>query len=82
MQGLLKQDKMITCDIKVELKNPKTVLKALKPDVEKTERFEVELKALQKHLNLKIKAKDLTAMQAALNSYLRLINTIKEVDHD
>ena len=69
---------MITCNIKVELKNPNIVLKALKPDVEQTARFEVELQALQKHLNLKIKAKDLNAMRAAVNSYLRLINTIKE----
>ena len=73
---------MITCNLNIELENPKTVLKALQPDIENTERFEIEIKALQKHLNLQIKAKDLTAMQAALNSYLRLINTIKEVNHD
>ena len=54
----------------------------IKPDVEQTARFEVELQALQKHLNLKIKAKDLNAMRAAVNSYLRLINTIKEVNHN
>ena len=71
---------MIICNLKIELKNPSAVLKALKPDIETAKRFEVDLKVSQKHLNLEIKAKDISAMRAALNSYLRLISTINEVD--
>ncbi len=67
-------------EIRIKLENPSKVLEALKPDIEETNRFKAEIIAEKNKLVLKINASDLSAMRAALNSYLRLINTIKEVD--
>ncbi len=69
-----------SAEIKIEAENPKQVIKSLKPDMVKAPRFEVKLVPSENHVILKINADDLTAMRAAVNSYIRLINTLKEVD--
>ena len=71
---------MASGEIRIKIKNPDKVLKALKPDIEPARRFRVDLIAEKDNLILKVSSKDLSAMRAALNSYLRLIDTIKEVD--
>ncbi len=71
---------MITAEFRISLKNPKTAYNAIKPDLENTERFKAEISAGKDELCIKISAKDLTAARAAINSYLRLIDTIKEID--
>ncbi|MFO7872254.1 MAG: KEOPS complex subunit Pcc1 [Candidatus Undinarchaeales archaeon] len=69
-----------SAEIKIEAENPKQVITALEPDIDKAPRFEVELVPSKDHIILKVNADDLTAMRAAVNSYLRLINTLNEVD--
>jgi len=56
-------------------KQLKVVLGALKPETEtsSTSRSKVHLKAEDKSLILEFRAKDTSALRAALNSYLRLI---------
>ncbi len=71
---------MIKADLKIKLENPKQAYEALKPDLENTERFKVKVSPRKGELYIQIEAKDLTAARAAINSYLRLINTVKEVD--
>ena len=70
---------MITAEVVVDLKNPREVYAAIKPDMQNTERFDVELTPTKDKIILKINAKDTAAMQAALNSYLRLLSMFKEV---
>ena len=70
---------MIKAEFSIQLENPKEAHEALKPDLEDTERFKVKVSHTEKELHIKIEAKDLTAARAAINSYLRLINTVKEV---
>lgn len=70
----------ISAEIKIEAENPKQVINALKPDIDKASRFEVEITPSDKHIILKATAEDIPAMKAAVNSYLRLINSLCEVD--
>lgn len=67
-------------EIEIESENPEQAIKALKPDIDETPRFEVELVPSKDQVALKVDAEDLSAMRAAVNSYLRLIKTLKEVD--
>jgi len=71
---------MITAQLKIDTNNPTKLINSLKPDMDKSNRFEVELAPEKNSVILKVEAKDLTAMRAAINSYLRLIQTINEVD--
>jgi len=71
---------MITAQFKISLKNPKAAYDAIKVDSENTERFKVDLTATKNELCVKIDAQDITAARQAINSYLRLINTLNEVE--
>lgn len=82
MAGQFWQGKMIKADISINVENPQKMYKALKPDISKIERFDVQVipRQKQKTLNLKVRAKDISSMRAALNSYLRLINLMEDVN--
>ncbi len=67
-------------EIEVECKDPEKVIESIEPDIDKTEKFEVQLEADQDKIKLKIKAKDIAGMLAAINSYLRLIRTSKDLE--
>ncbi len=71
---------MIKADFKIALEDPKAAYEAIKVDKEDTERFRVELSVSKNELHIKIDAQDITAARQAINSYLRLINTLKEVE--
>lgn len=71
---------MITAEFNIKLENPKQAYEALKPDLENTDRFKVKVLPKKGELYIQIEAKDLTAARAAINSYLRLINTVKEIE--
>lgn len=71
---------MITAELRIKTKSPGKICKALKPDMEKTDRSQVRITAKKSELHIRINAKDITAMRAMLNSYLRLINTVEGVE--
>ncbi|MFH1752109.1 MAG: KEOPS complex subunit Pcc1 [archaeon] len=64
--------------LKLESKktNFKTVLESIKPETNNKheKRSIIKFKKLEQGIILNIKALDLTALRAAVNSYLRLIN--------
>jgi tRNA threonylcarbamoyladenosine modification (KEOPS) complex Pcc1 subunit len=62
-------------------KRLETIFKALEPETKKatTMRSEADLKKEGSFLVLKINAKDTVALRAALNAYLRWINSAVEV---
>lgn len=70
---------MIEKELFLAVKDPEAAFEALKPEVEGTARFDVEVEVEEKGLRLKISAKDPTAMKAALNSYTRLVKLINQV---
>ena len=57
------------------------VFKALKPEVDKptTMRSQADLKKEGKFLTLKVEARDTVALRAALNAYLRWMNSTANV---
>lgn len=66
--------------IEVECKEPKLAANAI--DVEKDDKKDFTVKLLPKKnkLLLTIRAEDISALQAGINSYLRLIKTATDVD--
>ncbi len=71
---------MIKAELCIKLKNPKEAYEALKPGLESTDRFTVKAEARKGELHIEIEAKDITAARAAINSYLRTLNAMKEVE--
>lgn len=66
-------------EIEIECNNPEIVLKSLKPDMEKSEKFDVNLKVKENKIKMEIKAEDFTGLLAGINSYVRLIKVASEV---
>ena len=66
--------------VNLPLKNPDKVYKALMPDKDKAKRFDVKITKGKTNLKLEIKASDIAALKAALNSYLRLISIAEKVE--
>lgn len=62
-------------EINIECKDPKTVIKALKPDIEETKKFDVQLETDENKIRLIIKSDDIPGLLAGINSYMRLIRT-------
>ena len=71
---------MHTAKLKIGLKDPKSAYESLKPEIEETSRFKVQLKAHSSYIELNVKAKDITALRASLNTYLRLLRLIDSLD--
>lgn len=65
--------------IELDVNDPDTILNSLKPDIEQTKRFQVEFKKEDKKILMYVKASDITALLAGLNSYMRLIKTSMEL---
>lgn len=59
----------------------KAMLQALKPEVESLSKrhYRASLELREKRISLSIEAKSLSKLQAALNSYLRWTDSIKEL---
>jgi len=72
--------KMITAEIKFETEDPKTILDAIKPDKDEASRFSVEALSDKNGVLFKIKADDVAALKAALNSYLRLVQVAQGLE--
>ena len=62
-------------EIEIECKDPKTVVEALKPDIEDAKKFDVQLEAKENKIKLEIKSEDIPGLLAGINSYIRLIRT-------
>lgn len=62
-------------------KHLKTVFKAMEPEVKKptTRRSSTSLEKEKEYLALKVEAKDTAALRAALNAYLRWINSTASI---
>jgi len=71
---------MITAEVQLETDNPQRVLDSLKPDMENANRFSVDASVAGKVLVFKIKANDIAALKAALNSYLRLVQVAQGLE--
>jgi len=62
-------------EIEIECERPDIVVKALKPDVEDVNKFNVKIEAEKNKVKLKIESKDTSGLLAGINSYIRLIKT-------
>ncbi len=65
--------------LEIDCKDPETVLNSIKPDIEKIEKFDVNLKTEKNKLLLTIESKDLSGLLAGINSYVRLIKVANDV---
>jgi len=60
-------------EIEIECEKPEIVIKALKPDLENLNKFNISLTHEKNKLKIKIEAKDISSLLAGINSYLRLV---------
>ncbi len=66
--------------LEIECKNPDIIIKSIKPDLEKTDKFSIKLKALENKLSATIEAEDMGSLLAGINSYGRLIKSVKSLE--
>lgn len=80
--GIMKTKAIVRLKFPSE-KHQRTVYKALRPEVKKTAtaRSKTSLKKNDEFLILTVEAKDTIAMRAALNSYLRWVNSAINILH-
>ncbi|MEM2104880.1 MAG: KEOPS complex subunit Pcc1 [Candidatus Bathyarchaeia archaeon] len=76
--------KRARCKCKIRFKDElflQTVLEALKPEMQKppTFRSKANVKVEGNHLILHVEARDTVALRAALNAYLRWINSMLNI---
>lgn len=69
-------------EIELDCKEPEVVMKALKPDQEELDKFEIKLTAEKGKLRLGIEAEDIAGLLAGINSYMRLIRVAIEATED
>lgn len=67
--------------IEVECKEPKLAANAICVEQDDKKDFTVKLLPKKNKLLLTIRAEDISALQAGINSYLRLIKTAIDVDN-
>jgi|YelNatPaOPRAMG01_1025707.scaffolds.fasta_scaffold11478_5 tRNA threonylcarbamoyladenosine modification (KEOPS) complex Pcc1 subunit len=77
-------EKRAKCKCKIEFKDKRslqTILKALQPEMQKppTFRSRATLEVEGNHLILNVEAMDTVALRAALNAYLRWINSMLNI---
>ena len=69
--------------IEIETKNPELITDALKPELkEDFQRTKIDIIPGDKKIKLMIDAEDVSALRAALNSYLRWINLAMEINDE
>jgi KEOPS complex subunit Pcc1 len=74
---------MNTAELRLKLPNPDVVYKALEPEITGTKRFKVKISPEKEVLKITVDAQDVTALKAAINSYLRLVelaSNVREVE--
>ena len=71
---------MFKARIEVESKDPKAVYDALLPESGEGKRFSSTIRLEGKKVVISIEAKDATALRAALNSYLRLLSLLSDIE--
>ena len=63
-----------------ELKDPEAIWRALLPESGRAKRFESKVKRENGRVIIEIRAADPTALRAAINSYLRLLILLGDVE--
>ena len=66
--------------MEIECKNPELVIESLKPDMEKTDKFLIKFKTLENKLLLTVEAENIGSLLAGINSYGRLIKSVKNLE--
>jgi tRNA threonylcarbamoyladenosine modification (KEOPS) complex Pcc1 subunit len=67
-------------EIDIPCKNPDNVLKAIEPDMEGTVRFNASIKPSKGKLLVTVESADIAGLLTGVNSYLKLIRTVTEVE--
>lgn len=67
-------------EIDIPCKEPDKIIKSLKPDIDHNEKFELDIKKEKNGIKLKIKSDDISGSLAAINSYLKMIKTMIDLE--
>jgi tRNA threonylcarbamoyladenosine modification (KEOPS) complex Pcc1 subunit len=66
--------------LEIECSDPDIVLKAMKPDIEETAKFNAKLDPKENKLELTVESESISGLLAGINSYMRLIKTAIDVN--
>ena len=66
--------------IEIECKNPQKIIDSIQPDVDDNDKFEIKMKKDNDKIVLNIESKDIAGMMAAVNSYLKFIRTLDDLE--
>jgi tRNA threonylcarbamoyladenosine modification (KEOPS) complex Pcc1 subunit len=61
-------------EIEIECKDPETVIKSIKPDIE-AKKFGIDMESKDGKVILTVESEDISGLLAGINSYIRLIRT-------
>lgn len=67
-------------DLEIECKNPENIFKSLEPDIDNNSKFSAEFKVNDNKLKITVSADDITGLLAGINSYLRLVKTVIDLE--
>ena len=67
-------------EIEIICDDPQIIVDSLKPEMEKLEKFNAEIKVDDSKIKLSIEAEEISGLLAGINSYIRLIRTSIETN--
>ena len=74
---------MKKAEIEIEVSDPQVIISTLKPEIEEEiSRIRIEMTARPGAIKILIEAEDTSALRAALNSHLRLIDLAMKINEE
>ena len=64
--------------LEIDCKEPETIIKSLKPEIDDSSKFDVDIKSEKDKIVLTIESEKMSGLLAGINSYMRLIRVAKE----
>ncbi len=69
----------VSAELVITTEDADSIVRSIEPDNRDSKRFRVKLNSSNNQIKINVDADDVSALQAAINSYLRLIRTTMEL---
>ncbi|MBU3896501.1 MAG: hypothetical protein KJ697_01030 [Nanoarchaeota archaeon] len=67
-------------EIEIPCKEPDKIIESLKPDMDQTEKFDVNITKNKDGIKIEVESNEISGLLAAINSYLKMIKTLKDLE--
>ena len=65
--------------IEIDVEHPDQIIKAIEPDIDQNEKFDVKLEEQEGKIVLTVEAREIAGLLAGINSYVKLIRVALDV---